>query len=128
MRLSRLSGTYAVARAAAASPVPEALLSGPGFRTISRTDDELSVVAPLAELNRHQGIFQKIDADWTCFKLHGPFASDELGIVAGLAKPLVDAKIGIFVISTFDTDYILVKQDDADATANAWTQDGHTVD
>jgi len=51
-----------------------------------------------------------------------------LGIVAGLAKPLVDAKIGIFVISTFDTDYILVKQDDADAAAAAWTQDGHTVD
>ncbi len=128
MRLSRLSGTYAVARAATATPVPEGMLSGPGFRTISRTDDELSVVAPIEAFDGQRDIFQKIDADWTCFKLHGPFAFDELGVVAGLADPLLKAEIGIFVVSTFDTDYILVKQDDADAAAEAWRQDGHTVD
>ena len=104
------------------------MLSGPGFRTVSRSNDELSVVAPIGDINGHQGIFQKIDSGWTCFKLHGPFAFDELGIVAALAQPLLKAEIGIFVVSTFDTDYILVKQDDADAAATAWKQDGHTVD
>lgn len=127
MHLSRLPETYAVARAATATLVPEGMLSGPGFRTISRTEDELSVVAPLEAFEGKAGIFQKIDSNWACFKLHGPFAFDELGIVAGLAKPLLDAAIGIFVVSTFDTDYVLVKQDDADTAAEAWRQDGYTV-
>ena len=42
-------------------------------------------------------------------KLQGPFAFDQTGILASFATPLADAGIGIFTVSTFDTDYLLVK-------------------
>ena len=124
MRLTRFDGSYAVARMGPAASVPDGILDGPGFRTVSRTEDELSVVCPEGALSDAD----KIDGGWACFKLHGPFAFDEVGIVAGLSRTLADRKIGIFVISTFDTDYILVKQDYADAAAAAWRESGHQVD
>ena len=49
------------------------------------------------------------------------------GIVAALSRTLAEAGIGIFVISTYDTDYILVKETDAGAAAAAWRADGHEV-
>ena len=70
----------------------------------------------------------KIDGGWACFKLHGPFAFDEVGIVAGLSKTLAEREIGIFVVSTFDTDYVLVKQEDAADAAAAWRETGHEID
>ena len=123
MKLTRLSGDYAVARSGPATPVPADLLAGTGFLSVSRTEDELSIVAPTVVLPE----MDKIDAGWTCFKLHGPFAFDEVGIVAGLSKALAEAGIGIFVISTYDTDYILVKTKDAEAAAAAWRAQGHQV-
>ena len=69
-----------------------------------------------------------VDGGWTCFKLHGPFAFDEIGIVSGLSRALADREIGIFVISTYDTDYILVKQDNAAAAMVAWQDLGHQID
>lgn len=122
MRLTQLPETYAVARAGATATVPAGILDGPGFRTVSRTADELSVVVPEAEITG----MDTVDGGWTCFKLHGPFAFDEVGIVAGLSRPLAEADIGIFVISTFDTDYILVK--DPDAAAALWRGEGHDID
>ena len=121
MHLTQLPGRYAVARADAEAPVPPGVLDGPGFRTASRTDDELSVVAPEDAITG----MDRVDTGWTVFKLHGPFAFDEVGIVAGLSKALADRDIGIFVISTFDTDYILVK--DPDGAAQAWRDQGHEV-
>lgn len=126
MKLTRLHGEYAVARSGPATPVPEGFLSGAGFLTVSRTEDELSLVGPADALNGKN--LDKVEAGWTAFKVQGPFAFDETGIVAALSRTLAEAKIGIFVISTFDTDYILVKQENASAATTAWRQDGHTVD
>ncbi|MEM1162338.1 MAG: ACT domain-containing protein [Pseudomonadota bacterium] len=121
MHLTRLSDPYAVCRAAADAPVPTGILDGPGFRTVARTADELSVVAPEADITG----MDRVDTGWTAFKLHGPFAFDEVGIVGGLSKALAEREIGIFVVSTFDTDYILVK--DPDGAAEAWRDQGHEV-
>lgn len=121
MKLSRLRGSYAVARAASDAPVPPGVLDGGGFRTVSRTADELSVVAPDGDVSG----MEQIETGWTVFKLHGPFAFTETGIVAGLSAALAEREIGIFVISTFDTDYILVK--DPDAATMAWRDQGHEV-
>lgn len=123
MQLSRLPGAYAVARAEPSAAIPAGVLSGTGFLSISRTAEELSVVA--AE-DRISGM-DRVETGWTVFKVHGPFAFDETGIVAALSKSLADADIGIFVISTYDTDYILVKQANAATAAAAWRADGHTV-
>ena len=123
MKLTQLLGDYAVARSGPAAPVPEGFLSGADFLTVSRTEDELSLVGPTAAITG----MDTVESGWTAFKVQGPFAFDETGIVAALSRALAEAEIGIFVISTFDTDYVLVKQENAEAAASAWTADGHTV-
>ena len=123
MKMTILSGDYAIARAGADAPVPPQILDGPGFVSVSRTEDELSVVALT---DRIPGM-DRIDAGWTVFKLHGPFAFDEVGIAAGLSRPIADAGIGIFVVSTFDTDYLLIKTKDAAAAADLWRAQGHEI-
>ena len=127
MKLTQLHGEYAVARSGPATPVPEGFLFGAGFLTVSRTEDELSLVGPAEAIAGLDTKMDKFEAGWTAFKVQGPFAFDEVGIVAALSRVLADAAIGIFVISTFDTDYILVKQENADAAATAWKLDGHEV-
>ena len=124
MHLTRLSGTYAIARAAPDAAPPHGILDAPGFVSVSRTADELSVVAPA---DRISGM-DRVDGGWSVFKLHGPFAFDEVGLVAGLSRPIADAGIGIFVVSTFDTDYLLVKQADTEKAAVVWREAGHEVD
>ena len=123
MKLTMLPGEYAVARAKFDASVPEGFLSGAGFRTVSRTADELSLVGPSDAVSG----MGKVETGWRAFKVHGPFAFDEVGIVAALSRALADARIGIFVISTYETDYILVKQTDADAAIAAWSRDGHEI-
>ena len=123
MKLTQLHGDYAVARSGPATPVPSGFLDGSGFLTVSRTEDELSLVGPTAAITG----MDTVESGWTAFKVQGPFAFDETGIVAALSRALAEAEIGIFVISTFDTDYVLVKQENADAAAAVWRQDGHEV-
>ena len=112
-----------MARAGPAAPVPANILDGPGFRTVARTDEELSVVAPQSEISG----MDTVDGGWTCFKLQGPFAFDETGIIHTISAPLAEARIGIFTVATFDTDYVLVKQKDAAAAVDLWRTEGHEI-
>ena len=114
LHFSLLPQTYAVARLPADAPVPAGVLEAPGFVSVSRTADELSIVCP----QEAAPPAPKVDGGWRALKLHGPFAFDEVGILAALLAPLAEARIGIFAVSTFDTDYLLVKAE-ALATAQA---------
>lgn len=120
--LRRLSGDYAVARLAAAARIPT-WADGPGFVSISRSDDELSVTCLAARVP--SAVRQ--DGPWACFKLAGPFAFDETGIVLAVVAPLSAAGLGVFVVSSFDGDHLLVKQADAAAAIAALTAAGHAV-
>lgn len=105
LRLSLLPEDYVIARLPADAPVPAGVLEAKGFVSVSRTADELSIVCPQAVALQAP----KLDGGWRTLKLHGPFAFDEVGILAALLAPLAEARIGIFAVSTFDTDYLLVK-------------------
>ena len=59
--------------------------------------------------------------------LQGPFAFDQTGILLQVLQPLAEAKIGIFALSTFDTDYVLVKDHAFEATVQALVESGLTV-
>ena len=121
LRYSLLPETYAIARLDPTAPVPPGMLDGPGFSTVSRTADELSLVCPDVRMPAAD----RVEGGWRALRLHGPFAFDEVGILSALLAPLAAARIGIFAISTFDTDYLLVKAD-ALATAQAVLADaGH---
>lgn len=78
-----------------------------GFFSITSTADELSIVCPAAQVP------DKVqhDGGWQCFKLIGPFPFGETGILTSFIQPLSDNGVPIFAISTFDTDYVLVKEE-----------------
>ena len=121
LRYSLLPETYAIARLDPTAAVPPGVLDGPGFTTVSRTAEELSLVCPESRMPPAD----RVEGGWRALRLHGPFAIDEVGILSALLAPLAAARIGIFAISTFDTDTLLVKAE-ALATARAVLADaGH---
>lgn len=122
VRLKRLDGSYAVCRLDAASTIP-AWADGEGFVSISRSEDELSIVC---RTERVPGDVKQ-DAGWACYKFVGPFAFDETGIVSSVIGPLSDAGIGIFVVSTFDGDHMLLKEADIGRAEPVLTGAGHVL-
>ncbi len=91
VRLRRLEGSYSVCRLDVQNAIP-AWADGDGFVSISRSDDELSVVCRSERVPA--GVRQ--DGGWSCYKLIGPFAFDETGIVASVISPLSENGLGIF--------------------------------
>lgn len=122
VRLRLLNGDYGVARLSPSDPIP-AWADGGGFVSISRSDDELSVVCLESRIPGDV----RADLGWRCFKLLGPFAFDETGIVLSVIAPLSTNGIGIFVVSTFDGDHLLVKGDDLEPTRQRLAEAGHTL-
>ncbi len=111
----------AIARLGPAAEVPDTLFGSSGFLTISRTPDEVSIVCE-ESLARD---FERVELEWRAIKLAGPFAFDQVGILSSVLEPLARANIGIFAISTFDTDYILVKAQNLGAAIDALEAHGH---
>ncbi len=63
----------------------------------------------------------------TAFQVAGPLDPDAIGILAGLLTPLAEAEIPVYTLSTFDTDWVMVRLVDAAKAAEAWRRRGHTV-
>ncbi|TRC98581.1 ACT domain-containing protein [Mesorhizobium sp. WSM4303] len=122
VRLKPLSGRYAVSRLEAKESIP-GWADGPGFVSITRTEDELSITCLQ---DRVPGTV-KHDGDWVAFKLQGPFAFDETGIVLSVIKPLSENELGIFLVSTFDGGHLLVKVKDEAAARGLLVAAGHTL-
>ncbi len=122
VKLQLLNGTYGVTRLHASDPVP-AWADGDGFVSISRTDDELSIVCLQDRIPQDV----RLDGGWSCFKFHGPFAFDETGIVLSVIAPLSTNGIGIFVVSTFDGDHMLVKSSDLEKARGLLANAGHSL-
>jgi hypothetical protein len=120
--LRELAGSYAIARLGAADPIP-AWADGDGFVSISRTGDELSIAC------REERVPSDIkqDSGWTCYKFQGPFAFDETGIVLSVIRPLSENGIGIFVVSTFDGDHLLIKTPDKPKARELLQAAGHAL-
>ncbi len=62
---------------------------------------------------------------WVVLKLEGPFPFSLTGVLASFLEPLAQAKISIFAISTFDTDYVLIKHEDTARAVKALATAGH---
>lgn len=125
LRFSLLPGFYAVSRLASHDAVPAWADGGgaPGFSSVSRSPAELSIVCP--EDRVPAGV--KSERAWRCLEVEGPFDFGEVGVVASFAASLAAEGIGIFVVSTFDTDYLFVKSESLERTVLALSRDGHTV-
>lgn len=121
LQYSLLPGRFAVCRLDPAGPSAEWATRGSGFGSVARTADELSVVCP--EEHVPDGV--KAERGWLCVKLEGPFPFDQTGILASFLLPLAEHKVPIFALSTFDTDYVLIKAEAWSAASAALDAAGH---
>jgi hypothetical protein len=107
---------------AATDPAP-AWATEAVFASITRTPEELSIVCPLKQVPAPH----RPELPWFCLKLEGPFAFSEVGILKAFIDPLVKNGIPIFVVSTYDTDYVLVQETFSPAALKALEQAGHEL-
>jgi uncharacterized protein len=122
LNLELLDGTYAVVRLDAGEPSPAWTTSGP-FVSITRTEAELSVVCPEEAVPADA----RAERGWRCLRVAGPLGFGMTGILASLAGPLASSGVSIFVVSTYDTDYLLLQERDLDRGTAALSRAGHTV-
>ncbi len=122
LKLQILPEPYAVARLAANAPFPE-WADGPGFVSISRNEEELSVVC------RQQRVPQAVQqtTGWVCIKLVGPFDFDETGVIAAVVNPLASTGLGVFIISSYEGEHILLRQEDLHVANRLLRQQGHLL-
>lgn len=93
------------------------------FYSITKTGNELSVVVEQDTLPENV----KSDKDWKAFEVQGPLDFSLVGILASLSTTLASAGVSIFAISTYDTDYLLVKEESLEKAIEALTTSGHIV-
>ncbi len=122
LRLSLLPMRLAVCRLEKDAPLPGWAVSA-DFFTISRTLDELSIVCP--EQAVPTGV--QMEAGWRGLKVQGPLDFSLTGILAGLAGVLAREAISLFAISTYDTDYLLVREKDLDHAIATLGKAGYEV-
>lgn len=121
--LELLADTLAICRLDASAPVPEWTRESSRFLTVSRTADELSVTA--IQHTVPPGV--PCERDYRALRVRGPLPLTLIGILGAIANPLAEAGLSIFAISTYDTDYVLVKAADLDAALAALERAGHQV-
>jgi len=122
LALELLAGGFAVCRLDAAEPPPAWAAAGP-FVSITRTPAELSVVCP------QEAVPPSTTAErgFRCLRVAGPLGFGMTGVLASLAGPLASSGVSIFVVSTYDTDYLMVPERDLDRAVDALARAGHTV-
>ena len=118
--LTVLDEIYAVVRFASNSEIPNWAYGG-GFVSITMTGDELSIVCK----NESVPNDAVSESDWRIIKVMGPLDFSLTGILAGLSQPLAENKISIFAISTYDTDYILVKNEQLGQAIRVLNEEGY---
>jgi len=90
------------------APIPDWVWQS-SLYAITKTTDELSLVCEQDKVIPHPDMKQ--ENDWKCLQVVGPLDFSLTGILSSIAQPLAENKISIFAISTYDTDYILVKKE-----------------
>ena len=97
---------------------------GTDFYFVGRTDEEISLVCktedtPQATTERDDG--------WRGFRIQGILDFSLIGILSKLSGILAEHKIGIFAVSTYNTDYILVKEESFERALTVLASEGYTV-
>ena len=105
MELILLPDSLAICRLAQDAPIPQWALAGE-FYAVCRAEGQLSIVCP----DGHPPPEIEADSGWRALKVRGPLPLSETGVIAALSTPLAEAGIAVFVVSTFDTDYLLIKE------------------
>jgi len=124
MDLRVLPERLSVCRLPAGAPWPSPP-SGTSFFSVTRTDVEISVVC--AEDSAPDGDDVRVEPDWRALEVAGPLDFGMVGVMAALTAPLADVDVSVFVVSTYDTDYVLVHAAALERAVEALRAAGHTV-
>lgn len=122
LTLLLVDGTFAVCRLGRETGIPPWATAGP-FYSISRTAEELSIVC--GQDSVPEGV--TCERGWRCLRVVGTMPFSVVGVLASLTVPLADTGISVFAVSTFDTDYLLVKEGVWERAIEALVRYGHTV-
>jgi hypothetical protein len=117
-----LSKKYSIYKFLNQTVLPDWIYSS-DFYSITGTKDELSVVA-----SQNDSISDNIkcNKNWRILKISGPLDFSLVGIIADITCILKEKNIPVFIISTYDTDYIFIKQKDLNNGIKALTRKGYT--
>jgi hypothetical protein len=118
-----LRQTFAICRLDKDAPVPHWAFQG-GLFSITQTKDELSIVCP--QVNVPRGVI--CNQGWSCLKVKGPLDLSSTGIISSIASTLEMKNISLFSISTYNTDYVMVKEKDLEGAIFALTEAGHRIE
>jgi hypothetical protein len=121
--LDVLPDTLAICRLPPDAALPSWASVPVPFLTISRTSEELSITT----LQSAVPPAIRCERDYRALRVQGTLPPDLVGILVSIAEPLAQAGLSIFAISTYDTDYVLVKARDLPAARKALQGAGHTV-
>ena len=124
MNLRILNDKYSIYKFKSESALPAWIYSSE-FYSITKTRDEISVVAIQTDLDSEEIVCYS--NDWRIIKIEGPLDFSIVGIIADFSAILKKKNISIFSLSTYDTDYILVKQKDLNTAIQALTENGHNI-
>jgi hypothetical protein len=119
--LQLLAGSYAVSRLPPDEPLPE--WAQGELVALVRTPEELSIVSAAGTVPESV----RSERDWRALKVAVPLDFSLVGILAALSGALARAEIPLFSLSTFDTDYLLVRAQDLERAVRALEAEGHRV-
>ncbi|HUR82935.1 MAG TPA: ACT domain-containing protein [Thermoanaerobaculia bacterium] len=121
LRIAILSDRLAVCRLPPSVPLPSWI--GGAFTSVTRTSEELSIVcdelAPPDDVQAERG--------WRLLRVEGPIPFEVTGIAAALVTPLAEAHISVFLLATYDTDYLLLKDETFSRAIDVLRAAGHDV-
>ncbi len=120
MNFRILPGLFSVCRLGADASIPAWAL-GSRFFSVTGTGEELSVVCPQAQVPAEI----KKEEGWKVLKIEGPLDFSLTGVLASVTMPLAREGIGILAISTYDTDYLLVKKENLERAIKVLEDEGH---
>ena len=122
LKIKLLDGTYAVCQMENVEKVPS-WVEEKGFFSVTKTEDEISVVMFQDKISKDI----KAEKDWRILKVEGTLDFSLIGILAKISSVLAENQISIFVISTFNTDYILVKEEKIEKAMAVLNLEGYEI-
>ena len=112
MTLELLPRSFAVCQL----PLETTAVCDAPFTFFARTDTEASLVCESEKIPREA---LRVELDWRCLRVQGTLDFSLVGILSNIAGCLAEAGVAIFAVSTYDTDYILIKDEQLDRALSA---------
>ena len=125
MKLIVLPDHFSVLKLDPQEDIPSWVFKNKHFVSVTYTDEELSIVCP--ESLVPEGLEGEVEQGWRCLKVEGPLDFSLTGILAALANPLAEAGVGIYALSTYNTDYLLVKKEQIEMAIRTLKDAGHQL-